>query len=340
MYIINYFKSFKKNPRMLSILLVVFSVAGVFLSAIISDRDGEIRDKIDKGVKAIEDGVVKIDTIVNDSKSKLETANEALITNNNLVIDNLVRTQTANEQLIKASEQLQKNYEQIVEGLKKSIEAKEETINAKEEIIGQTTGGDSYPSLSLKKGGFYLSTLGTYSIPNLRVSIRLIPNCLSIPRKVTLKYLRNQPTDPKYVIPIYYEKYNRLWAGFKFEYIDIKNLKSYIPNDDSIMHAFEIYFESDYKKWIQRIRIISHNGKWEIADVLYEIPTTQRDNIFIREEPIYKHVSENFPAIVIDGATKIIYFFNADLEHPTNPTVEFIEYKNGNEISGCSFDEL
>ncbi|AOZ98783.1 hypothetical protein BIW12_04670 [Flavobacterium commune] len=300
----------------------------------------------DNAQEKIKDGVIKIDEIVTNSEKKLNDAGEALSKNNTLVVDNLKKTikaseqlQEANEQLQKASEQLQKNYKQIVETLNQTIEGKNATIKAQDEVIGQITGGNSYPELSLKKGGFYLNTHGSFSIPNLKISIWVIPNCLNIPKKVTIDYLRENITDQKYIIPIVAIRYSKLWAGYNIQSIEVENFKSYLPNEDGNMHAFEIYFESDYKKWKQRIRIISHNGKWEIADLLDEIPTTQRDNIFFSEKEIYRHVSENFPSAQ-SGAWKMIPFFNALPSDSAKLGIIPIEYNDKNGISDYSFDNL
>lgn len=320
--------------------VIGFTLLGLLFGAYLSYKDGKTSDRIDSGVG-------KIDTIVTNSENRLKDASESILINNALVIENLKKTIDANKQLQKTNEQLgiasgqlQQNYEQIVATLNTTIKVKDEAIKSKDEIIGQTTGGESYPSLSIKKGGFYLANRGIYSIPNLQVSIRLIPNCLNIPRNATLEYLRNEPTDPKYVIPIYYKKYPKLWAGLSIESIDIKNLNSYIPNDKGIMHAFEIYFESDYKRWMQRIRIISHNGKWEVAEVLDEIPTTQRSNVYSNEKEIFKHISENFPTFEGLGTTKVIPFFNAKFDHPTRFNFIIIDYNQENGIAERSFDDF
>lgn len=337
--------NFAKSLIGVSGLLLLFTFACVVVGSYLSYKDGQIRDRIDSGVE-------KIDTIVTNSEIKLNNAGTTLLDNNALVLDNLGRTITANEQLREtneqlriASAQLQQNYEQIAATLNKTIETKEEAIKAQkeaikaqDEIIGQLTGGNSYPGLSLKKSGFYLTTKGSYGIPNLKIIIRIIPNCLNIPKNVTLDYLRGNQQNQDYIKPVFIKTYPKLWAGLNIEPIDIKNFNSYLPNGDGVMNAFEIYFESDHKRWVQRIRIISHNGKWEVADILDEIPTTQRDNNFSGENEIYKHVSENFP--YQSGTLKIIPFFNARLDHPTRLGAVAIEYNHENGISDRAFDSL
>lgn len=325
--------NFAKSLISLSGFLLFFTVVCVFVGSYMSYKDGKIRDKIDTGVAKIDIGVEKIDTIVTNSEKKLNDAGEALSKVNAVVVQNL-------EKSVKAGEQLEQSYKQIVETLNQTIEGKNATLKAQDEIIGQMTGGNSYPQLSLKKGGFYLTNKGIYSIPNLEISIRSIPNCLEIPREVTLDYLKRRQSNGDYIKPVFYKKPYKLWAGLHIESIDIKNFNSYLPNDNGIMNGFEIYFNSDHKRWVQQIRLISHNGSWEIADILYEIPTTQRDNNFSNQKEIYNHVSENFPVEYPTGSFKIIPFFNAVFDHPTKFWFVPIEYNHKNAISGYSFDSL
>lgn len=328
--------NFIKSLYSVSGVLLLLTILCVFAGSYLSHKDGQIRDKIDAGVE-------KINTIVTNSEKKLNEANEALLKNNAIVTDNLEKTITANEQLQKASEQLQQNYKQIVETLNQTIEGKDTTIRAQEEVIGQTTGGDSYPKITLKKEGFYLTVQGIYSIPNLRVTIFLISNCLNIPKEVTIDYVRDGKINPTYIKTIFNDTYSKLWAGGHSNPIHIEDINDYLPTNDGVMHAFEIYYKSDFKIWEQKIRIISYKGKWEIADILNEIPTTQRDNIIYREKKIYSLVSENFPAHQTNletGVSKFIPFFNARPYDPSKPYFELIDYNHGNGISNLSFHEF
>nr|WP_314897278.1 hypothetical protein [uncultured Flavobacterium sp.] len=328
----NFAKSLIGVPGLLLVFTFVCVVAGSYLSY----RDGKVRDKIDTGVE-------KIDTIVTNSERKLNEANKALLKNNDLVTENLEKTITANEKLQKTSEQLQQNYKQIVETLNQTIEGKDATIRAQEGIIGQTTGGDSYPKITLKKKGFYLTVQGKYSIPNLRVTILLISNCLNIPKDVTIDYLRDGKINPTYIKTIFNYTYSKLWAGGHINPINIEDINNYLSTDDGVMHAFEIYYKSDFKIWEQKIRIISYKGKWEIADILNEIPTTHRGNTILKDNNIYNLVSENFPAEQTNsyaGVAKFIPFFNTTPYEPYNLYYEPIRYSPAHGISDFSFDEL
>lgn len=299
----------------------------------------------DEAQKKIKKGVGKIDTIVTNSEQTLNNASKDLLDNTNLVLDNLERTKIANEQLMQASEQLQENYKQIVQGLKESIKAKEEAINAKneaikskDEIIGKLMGGESYPGLTLKKGGFYLTAIGKYNIPNLKIAIILIRDCLEIPQEVTLNYLSKNDLNGSYFKLLYHSELD-LRAGVPYP-INIENFKNNLPVDDRKTHAFEIVFETKLKKWIQRIRITSFKGKWEIANILDEVHGSSEGNTFGGEKEILKQVSEDYPALFENNYKKYILFFNSSLMHPKTGTPVPMEYNDQNGISDCSFDDL
>lgn len=330
--------------------ILAFTILVVILGAYVSYKDGKTSDRIDKGV-------ADIDKIVTDSKKELDKANIELQKNIGLATANLKSTDVANKQLLETNEklnqaslQLERNYKKTVDALKESIEAKEEALNAKnetikskDEVIGQFTGGNTYPKIELKKGGFYLTSLGGYTIPELNVRIFIIPNYLDIPKQVTIDYLKGNKIDTKYIIPVFNKTYPKFWAGHSAEIIDIANFNEYLLTNNNATHAFEIYFESKFKKWKQKIRIISHNGKWEVADILDEIPTTQKDNVRIFEKNIYSLISENFPAQQTNshtGIIKIIPLFNTTPYHPFSIYYDMIDYSPAHGVSDYSLDEL
>ena len=284
---------------------------------------------------------------VNKTRKTIETNSKELIQKADSSMTELERaSKQINESLEKAKEanikldinnsQLASNYKKIVEGLEESIKAKDATISAQEEILGQITGGNSYPKITLKKDGFFLSPIGSFSIPNLQVKIGFIQNCMNIPEQTTLNYLRGQNPDKIFTF-IISEKYSKLWKNPSFEIIKIKNMKNYLMTNNGIIHGFDISFQSEYKKWFQKIRLISHNGSWEIADVLYEIPTTQKSNVFSSEKKIYEHVSKDFPTLEETDPIKLVPFFNKS-PHNKAPLIIPIEYNYDNGISNHSFD--
>lgn len=332
--LLDYFKSLWGAPG----LILAMTIVCVIWASKSSYDNEEVQKKIKKGVG-------KIDTIVTNSEQTLNNASKDLLDNTNLVLDNLERTKIANEQLMQASEQLQENYEQIVATLNKTIEAKEESINAKneaikskDEIIGKLMGGESYPELTLKKGGFYLTAKGKYNIPNLKIAIILIQDCLEIPQEVTLNYLSKNDLNRGYFKLLYHNELDlRLGGPFP---IDIENFKNNLTVEDRKTHAFEIVFETKLKIWKQRIRITSYKGKWEIANILDEVHGSSEGNAFGGEKEILKQVSDGYPALFENNHKKYILFYNSSITNPKTGTPVPIEYNDQNGISDRSFDDL
>lgn len=338
MEIIEFFKSLWG----VSGAVLTFTILVVFFGAYVSYRDGKTSDRIDKGV-------TKIDTIVTDSKEKLEKANDDLQTTIGIANDNLKSTEAANKKLSQTSIQLQRNYEETLKTLEAANQAKDEALNAqketlksKDEVIGRLTGGNTYPKIELKKGGFYLTSIGGYTIQGLKVVIFIIPNYLDIPKQVTIDYLKGNKLDEKYIVPVFKKTYSRFW-GNSSEVIDIPNFNGYLLTNNNAAHAFEVYFESEFKKWSQKIRIISHNGKWEVANILDEIPTTNIGNMNINGNNIYKLISENFPgkhANSNKGIFKIFPLYNSTPYEPFDTDFDMILYSPVHGVSNYSLDDL
>jgi polyhydroxyalkanoate synthesis regulator phasin len=284
-------------------IILIITVIGASVVAISTYKDGKIRDEINQGIK-------KIDTIVNNSEIKLNESAKKLS-------ENLEETKNANEKL-------KKTYKNTVENLAKTIEAKNATIESQTEILGQITGGDSYPAISLKNDGFYISVKGAYSIPNLKVQINAIAN-LAVYPEINIK----RDTDiNKLKEKIFNLHYGKLWKTTPFaEFIPFKNINEFLNKTENHIHGFDIIFNSDYKKWKQYIRIISHKGRWEIEDVLVEIQTTQVTGMQ-SDKFVYTHVSELFP---INSKEIYKYFSSNDLSF-------LIEYNAENGIGSLPLD--
>lgn len=323
--------NFIKSLCGMSGAVLFFTVCVVILGSYISYKDGKTSDRIDKGVG-------KIDTAVTNTETKLNKAREELLSVSNSVIDNLKETNKANGQLRTANGQLQQNYEQIVATLTEAINAKNEAIKSKDEIIGKLMGGESYPELTLKKGGFYLTAIGKYNIPNLKISIILIQDCLEMPQEVTLNYLSKGELNRNYFKLLFHGELD-LRSGVPSP-INIEDFKNNLPTESGKTHAFEVIFETKLKKWIQRIRITSFNGKWEVANILDEVHGSSEGNTFGGEKEILKQVSESYPPLFQDNNTKYIRFFNTSIMHPKTGTPVPIDYNHQNGISDRSFDGL
>ncbi|MBA4318144.1 MAG: hypothetical protein C0412_07065 [Flavobacterium sp.] len=312
----------------LVILILTFIIA--FFAYYNSNQD-------EKTKKDIKDNT---DSLKSTAKKTIENLNEV----NREILESQAQAKKTFEKVNRTYEntfenlaQTEKNYDVTLENLQKTIEAKDATISSQNEIIGQITGGNSYPQVTLKKDGFYLRVVGPYNIPNLKIQIGLIQDCLNISENLTLDYLHGKVTDEIYTVKIQKE-YSKLWTVPFSQIIEFKNMKNYLSQHNGQMHAFEIYFESAYKKWGQKIRIVSHNGNWEIADVLYEIPTIQRDNVYNSEKEIYEHVSENFPTLLKAESYKLVPFFNKSPYKEKGGLIIPIKYDHTNGISNYSFD--
>lgn len=182
-----------------------------------------------------------------------------------------------------------------------------------------------------------MTVVGAYNIPGLKVKIGLIQNCLNIPENRTTDYLQDKVGVAIFNIEIQKE-YSKLWTVPFSQSIKFKNMKDYLTHDNFQLHGFEIYFESTYKKWGQKIRILAHNGNWEIADVLFEIPTIQKDNNYSSEKKIYEHVSEGFPTLSGAEPYKLVPFFNKSPYNQRGALIIPIKYNHDNGISNYSFD--
>jgi uncharacterized protein (UPF0333 family) len=308
------------------IVLIIGAVFSFFNSIGDEKTKNEIKDNTDTLVNTAKETVKNLHTV---SKNVLISQNQAQKTFDRL---NLTYNNTLDN-----LEKTERNYQTSLENLERTIEAKDATITSQNEIIGQITGGDSYPKITLKNNGFYLSVVGTYNIPDLKIQIGLIQNCLNIPENLTLDYLKGKETEEIYTIKIQKE-YSKLWTIPFSQTIEFKNMRNYLTQTNGQMHGFEIYFESAYKKWGQKIRVLSHDGNWEIADVLYEIPTTQRDNTYSAEKVIYEHVSENFPTSSGANPYKLVPFFNKSHNQGKGGLIIPIKSNHANGISSYSFD--
>lgn len=342
---------FAKSLKGVSGAVLAFTIAVVILGAYVSFKNDKTNDRIDKGVK-------KIDRVADSTKDKLDKASDDLKNNLDLSQASLERVILANKQLLetnqklsKTSIQLQKNYEETLKTLEAANKAKEEaikaqnqTINSKNEVIGKLTGGESYPRIDIKKGGFYIAVQGEYSIPDLRITIYALPNYLNIPVQVTSDYLKGKNIGPSNIFPIYHQQYYMVWAGHSPGSIDIPNFNEYLPTNNGIMNGFDIILETKHKKWKQQIRMVSHNGKWEIAQKLLEIPTTQKDNVIRNPDEIFSEISENFPAISTSntntGKMMIYITYNARAYDISKPSVDYIEYNHKNGAADREFDSL
>ena len=289
-------KEYILNPLFAIFLLTVIAAFFVWIN---SAKDSKIRDQIYSGV----------DTLKIKSAETIERLKDA----NRDISKSLEKT-------IKANEQLAENNLKLAETYLKTIEAKEAIIDAQKDIIGQITGGDSYPRIFFGKKGFFVTANGQYSIPELRVDIYFLKNYLNIPSEVNQAYLKDQ-TESEYIYKISGFTIPKLWINGNSSLIPIKKeiRELLIHNSSSV---FDIIFTSGYKRWIQNIRFVQHDNnenKWGVIDILdSEKPIASTiDNI--ESSRIYLEVSNDFPLSIFDSKTNEKHYditlYNLDNQH-------------------------
>lgn len=238
-----------------------------------------------------------------------------------------------------ANLKLKENNQSIVRNLQKTIETKEATIKSKEEVIGLLTGGDSYPSILFKKNkGFYLLVNGEYGIPNLHIQVAYFKDFLNTQIISLASYLNNNiPVDN--ISLVYSNSFPRTYPR-SLHSIELKELN--IDLNKEISHGFDFIFTSEYKKWIQRIRLIPVKGKWEVLYALEEVMTHDKDKTKLSNiSDIYFKVSKDYPFLRNhDGKTygneSFYYMLNNDKRRYLNSSRLF---NNGIEIKEKNITE-
>lgn len=232
----------------------------------------------------------------------------------------------------KANLKLEDNKKALIKILEKTIDAKDATIESQKDIIGQITGGDSYPRLSIGKKGFYIRIIGEYSIPNLKVDIIFLKNYLNIPYNITQAYIDNQ-TESEHIYKISSVKYQKLWVNSRTNLIPIENTirESIITNNSS---GFDIYFNSGFNRWVQKIRFIKHGDidEWGVIDLLHSEKVTAKKGEYQKSSRIYLEISDKYPLYFIDPKSKDkvcrITLYNIGKQRTTNHPNFYVEYSD------------
>lgn len=223
----------------------------------------------------------------------------------------------ASQQMIKQTKEtnamLEENKQSITDTLSKTVEAKEE-------IIGMLTGGDSYPTILYNKDGFLLASHGKYGIPNLKLQIVHISDYQHTSMESISNYLNNNKTNDNISV-VYTNIFTKTFAGTVHT---IKLSELNIEIDKNISHGFDFNFSNDFKRWVQRVRLIPVNGKWEVLDGLEEEVTYKKDIHSVpAPKTIHFRASQNFPYLENIqgkkyGANKLYYHLTVDRESKLN----------------------
>lgn len=309
-------KEYIFNPLFAIFVLTVIAAFFVWINSV---KDAKIRDEIHEGV----------DTIKKLSTQTIKDLEEA----NKNVLKSLGEVEQANKKL-------EQNYNQ-------TIEVKEATIQSQKDIIGMLTGGDSYPSILFQKNkGFYLLVNGEYGIPNFNIQIVYFNDFLNTSINTLASYLNNNITVDN-ISQVYSNSFPRTYPR-SLHSIELKDLN--IELNKEISHGFDFIMTSEYKEWIQRIRLIPISGKWEVLYALEEVMAHDKDKTKISNiSDIYFKVSQNYPGLIKDegktyGNESFYYMLNNDKRKHLNSSRLFnngieIEEKNITESLDINFFE-
>jgi len=264
---------------------------------------------------------------INKQRNNIAEQTEKIVKTANVTLDQLkIAGDNINESLLKVEEansKLEENKDKIIETLNKTIENNETTLKAQERIIGILTGGDSFPTILFNKKGFYLASFGDYGIPNLKLQIVHISNYQDCPIESLSLYLKENKAD-KNIDIVYDESFTKTFAG-TFDLISFSDLR--IDLDKNVTHAFDFNFNSNLKRWTQRIRFVPLNGRWEVLNGLEEeISYKEEKGKIPFPKTIHFKCSINFPLLQeIDGKK---YARNAFYYHLTAARQNKLNYHN------------
>jgi hypothetical protein len=263
-------KEFFSSPYFYAAIVCVAAIVAAYGSSRIAKTRKAIAERTEKLVKSADSTLAELK---NTSK---------------IIDSSLFETKQANKKL-------EENKNSIIENLNKTIEVKEATIQAQKDIIGQITGGDSYPRLSLSNKGFHVTSEGTYNIPNLNVKVFFLKDYLNIPSEITASYL-TENKESEFIYKIIDKTLSKLWLNGRSPLLEIdkKIIRSIINTNSS---GFDIYFASEYRRWVQKIRLIKHpkEEKWGVIDIMHSEKITTPEDDPRRTRRIYLEISDNFP---------------------------------------------
>lgn len=215
-----------------------------------------------------------------------------------------------------ANQKLDENKSKIIENLNKTLDAKNATINAQNEIIGQLTGGDSFPRIEVGESCFYLVINGNYSIPDCEVEIVLLRDYFTAPFDVTDSYVYNGKKDGKYYNTICRQFYPKLWInGINVEIPFVDEIYDCVKNADSF--GFDIFFVSSFKRWKQEIRFLRFPERKSDFGVVEKVNEEKPSLNGKNEEKVKRlilEISDSFPTEFIEQKTKKRFCY-VDLYH-------------------------
>ncbi len=241
-----------------NIWILIFTLILAMFAFINARSDDKIKNDIksnttkliDASDKLVED-LTKVNKEIKNSQKDAETTYAKVNANYNKTIENLEETRRLN---------ILTN-----DNLKEIIAAKDATIEAQNEIISQITGGDTYVYFNVWNKKLELKIEGDYSIPELNCEIYFLENYLNIPYEECDKYLRI-PVESEHIKKIFTGIPQKIYQNTNYPPIELPTevLNSIVNNTGS---GFDIYFNSSFNKWVQKIRIIENPLNPNILEV-------------------------------------------------------------------------
>lgn len=267
----------------------------------------------------------------NSTKEEILTGTKTLQTNAEKTISDLSQV---NNEVIESHKKLIKTYDKVIENLNKTIETKETVISTQHEIIGQLTGGNSYPRIGVGDKSFFVIAEGTYSIPECNIEIVLIRNYIDTPIDATYNYLEKKELDNTNFISVCNTSFPKLWINSKTIQIPYKDIiYESIKNDDSF--GFDIYYNSPFKRWLQHIRFLrfpDNKEKFGIVDILTEEKSYSKKRDYSKITTIFREVSNEFPTVIFEEKTNK-KFYLIDLYYNDNQKLMMYNYNFALEIT-------
>lgn len=140
-----------------------------------------------------------------------------------------------------------------------------------------------------------------YGIPNFNIEIAYFNEFINTKTSSIVSYLNNNQAVDNISL-VYSEAFPRTYPRSSHS-ISLNDLN--INLDKGVSHGFDFILTSQYKRWVQRIRLIPVNGNWEVLYALEEVQTHDIDkNKISNISEIYFKVSDNYPNLIKhDGKT-------------------------------------
>ncbi|GEC71976.1 hypothetical protein FFL01_15150 [Flavobacterium flevense] len=290
------YEYFKNLPwEAIILFLLFFSAIGQFF---ISKADGKTKEELRTNtvelIKTGEETINNLNELSDRAKIDQKAANKAYKKLEKTYGNTIIGLENDNE-----------NYQAIIDNLKTTLKAKNEILKSQTEMISRLTGGNSYPYIKIEDNKLQIYLEGEYGIPYLNVEISFVKNYLNLSKEEIAKYYATLKLNPTNITLFYNHLFRKLYVNKYYQEIEIPDdiLKSLIEDDCS---GFDIKFESDYKSWTQRIRLVKNKkdkNRYEVFNVLYE-----------SKDKKVKYSEEMAKTLILEATPNFKDFFNDEIK--------------------------